>query len=369
MSTILSVRKIFRSLLFCFLFITLNGQSQGTNHSNLRSRWLRACMNLEIHPNFFQSKMWGRWQTMMSRGVKLNRDSAIRVQEYYRQIKFTATGIFILYHNKHYIATARHFLVDENAMMKNYVHPRIFLIDNGSASLFVKNTNYDTVPDVHYLDSYNSGKNINDVKYQLSDSIADVAIISLDDIPVYGRQFVGALYSRGYRPILISDIDTSNLHTQDKIQAIGFPTELSQLSTQTKRYDSSVYYWQSPWVTIPIVSTGYIQYPRLSNSARLFTGNIFIYHGFSGGPVLRNNKLIGLSIAYGGIRENSGDSLLNYYAAEYSVFSKAKNILTTLRMIEKRFKPISKPYPIDWEYKKHFSGVIKGGQITVLPPL
>lgn len=368
MSTIPSAIKIFTRLLFCLIFISLNAQSQRVDHPKQISKWLRASMNLEVHPNFFQSKMWRQWQIMISRGVKLNRDSALRVQEHYRQIKFTATGIFILYHNKHYIATARHFLVNENAMMKNEVHDRIFLIDNGSASLFAKNNDYDTIPDVHYLDSYNSGKNIDDVKYQLSDSIADVAVISLDDIPVFGRQFIGALYSKGYRPILISDIDTSDLHSHDKIQAVGFPSELSRLSSQTKRYDSSVYYWQSPWVTIPVVSTGYIQYPRLANSTRLFTGNIFIYHGFSGGPVLRNNKLIGLNIAYGGIRENSGDSLLNYYADEYSVFSRANNILATLKMIEKRFKPISKPYPIDWDYRKHFSGVIKGGQITVLPP-
>jgi hypothetical protein len=332
------------------------------------SKWLRACLNLEVHANFFQSKMWGEWQKLMAKGVKLNRDSAIRVQEYYRHIKSTATGIFVLYHNKHYIVTARHFLVDENAMIKNVVHFRIFLIDNGSKKLFEKNTNYDAVPDVHYLDSYSSGKNINDVKYQLSDSVEDIAIISLDDIPVFGRQFIGALYSRGYKPILASDIDTSGLHAGDKIQAIGFPNELSQLSNQTKSYDSSVYYWQSPWVTIPVASTGYIKYPRLMNSTNLFIGNIFIYHGFSGGPVLRNNKLIGLNKAYGGIRENSGDSLLNFYADEYSVFSKAKNILATLRMIEKRFNPISKPNPIDWDYRKHFSGVISGGKITVTPP-
>jgi hypothetical protein len=367
MLTALSKGKSFKYLSICFLLFTLNAKSQGTDYPNHINKWLRACLNLEAHPNFFQSKIWGKWQTMSANGVKLNRDSALRIQEYYEQIKITATGIFIFYHNKHYIVTARHFLVDENSMIKNEVHFRIFLIDNGSTNLFLKNTNYDTMPDVHYLDGFASGKDINDVKYQLSDTVADIAVISLDDIPGTGKQFIGALYTRGYRPISISDIDTSNLHTRDKIQAVGFPDELSRLPNQTKRYDLSVYYWQSPWVTIPVVSTGYIRYSRLANNVPLFTGNIFIYHGFSGGPVLRNNKLIGLSVAYGGIRENSGDSLLNYYSDEYSLFSNAKNILAILRKIEKRFKPIQKPYPIDWDYRKHFSGIIRGGKITVMP--
>lgn len=143
MFTILSKRMLFGFLLFVLFPITLNAQLRKTIYPAPINKWLRACLNLEVHPNFFQSKIWGNWQAMMARGIKLNRDSAIRIQEYYQQQKFTATGLFVFYHNKHYIVTARHFLVDENAIMKDEVHFRIFLINNGSPKVFDRDTNYE----------------------------------------------------------------------------------------------------------------------------------------------------------------------------------------------------------------------------------
>ncbi len=350
--------------LFVYLNTSLSGHSQPKNLPKADtsiSKWLRASLNLEARPNFFESKIWFQWQDSMRKGKSIERETALKIQSDYSKIKYTATGIFFFYQNKHYIVTARHFLADDNAVFKNTVIGRIFLIDNGSNDIKGKDSNYNLTPDVHYLDGYNSGKKGNDVKYILSDKKVDIAIIALDDIPKMGRQFVAFLYRRGYRPIQVSDIDTTNkLVRNGKMFAIGFPSELARLNDQTKNYDSSVYYWQSPFVTIPVLSSGHIKDP--CDGKIYFTGNIFIYHGFSGGPAISHNKLIGISDAYGGDTVNTQSSNLNYYRDEFSLFIKASNIFPLIRELAKRFSPIAQPFIINENYKDSLTTIIRIGQ-------
>lgn len=352
--------------LILVILVGLHANSQSKSavqKNNSYNKWLMACLNLETRPNFLASKTFAEWQKEVRQGIHIDKQTALKIQENYRMISYSATGILLLYKNKHYLITARHFLVDDSAAIKNSVFEKIYIVDNGSKNMLNKKPVIDTMPDVHYLDSYTSGPQ---PKYVISDSIIDIGIIAIDDIPFFGGQFIAALYSRGYRPISFSDIDTTDKLTEKNIlHAIGFPGELSKVKNKTKRLDINVYYWQSPWVTIPIVSTGYVKNPYRGSS--LFTGNIFIYHGFSGGPVISNDKLVGINDAYGGILTETTSNGLNFYGDEYSLFIKAYNVLPLLKEFEKRFPPISKPYPINKNYKKTLSTVVSGGQVIVIP--
>ena len=301
------------------------------------NKWTRACLNLEVRPNFFASKIWCRLQALQKKGYKLNAERVNELRKRYDEQVITWTGLFLKYRNKHYLITARHCLVDDSSSIKNYVYEKIYLIENGSDKL--KKTDHSIDPSsshAPYLDGYVYGKN---VQYEVSDSAIDLGIIALDDIPTFGHQFIQALYQYNYKPINFSDIDTTHkLSNHQEITAIGFPKELSHLSKQTKNIDSAIQYYRASNVSIPDVSTGYIKDPM--NNFFDFTGNIFSYHGFSGGPVISHNKLIGINKSYGGLYINTDSRNLNYYTDEFAEFVKAYEILPLLKKLEKRF-PLS----------------------------
>jgi Trypsin-like peptidase domain len=352
--------------IFLFIFLVLNFHVEGQNQKSkisedsIINKWIKACVNLEARPNFFVSKIWADWQQKNKNGL-LNRQMMKQVQEDYRRKIYRATALFLIYKNKHYLITARHFLIDSEASQPNYVYEKIFLGDNGSKVLKPKDSKVDTRPEVRYFDGHNGGKN---PKYILSDEKRDIGIIALDDIPVMGRQFVAMLYDKGYRPIKYSDLDTKESLVKNKpIIAVGFPGELSELKKYRKNIDSSINHWQSAFITVPVVSTGQIK--NIHRDSFYFTGNIFSYHGNSGGPIISNNKLVGLNIAYGGPLKNTKTELLNYYIDETAYFSKASNIITLLKTLEVKFIPNNKPYVVMKNYKDSLTGIISGGLITV----
>jgi S1-C subfamily serine protease len=294
-------------------------------------KWTKACLNIEIRPNFFVSKTWREWQ-IKSRTSQLDKEMVKRVQDSVRKIAYTATGIFLLYNYKHYIITSRHVLVDTSSSIKDMVFDRIFLVQNGSQTIKSKKISLD-LTDVGYVDNYTSGPR-DKLKYILSDAKGDLAILALDDIPTMGKQFTEMLYHKGYEPILISDIDTAcQLNKGDYIISIGFPGRLSVIGRIYK--DPVVQYWRSYLVTLPVIAKGYIKAP-LPDSI-FFKGDIFIYEGFSGGPVIRNNKLIGINRGYWGEPGNTASALLNYYFEESSIFMKSDLVMPLLRTLEQRF--------------------------------
>jgi S1-C subfamily serine protease len=321
-------------IFFIFLPIYIFSQSQNskktTSKNNISNKWVKACLNLEVKPNFFVSKMFARWQ-IQSQNKALDKAMVKRVQDSIRYTRYTGTGIYLLYNTKHYIITARHLLIDDSAYFKDFVVDRIFLIQNASDVTKTKKIFLDTL-NINYLDGYSSGPK-NKTKYILSEKNEDLALIALDDIPIYGNQFVKLLQRRGYEPIQFSDIDTSNSFAINApIIAFGFP---GMSTVRKNNIDSSLYYWQSNLSTIPVRTKGYIkEYPKDSS---FFKGDIFIHEGFSGGPVTYNNKLIGINRAYWGEVRNIGTELLNYYYEESSIFIKASLIPPLLRKLEERF--------------------------------
>ncbi|MEO7047160.1 MAG: serine protease, partial [Ferruginibacter sp.] len=325
-------------------------------------KWINASLNLEARPNFYVSKTWASWYPDIRKGINFDQKKTANIQTDYERIRYSATGVFIFYNKKHYIVTARHFLVDPNAAIKDWVFERLFLIENGSTNISSKDKTLDLKsPYIHYLDGYTYGN----PKYVLSNVETDVAIISLDDIPVFGKQFVDMLLAKGYRPLHEYDIDHTNTLTEGAaITALGFPSDLSILKDQTKNLDSSIYYWQSPGVSIPSISTGTIRNPQ--KDSFYFTGNIAIYHGYSGGPVVCKNKLVGINDSYGGNYANTGSSKLNRYVDERSAFIKASIIFALLKKMQKMFPVNINPKPATENSHLVLTSILIGTKLTHL---
>jgi hypothetical protein len=158
----------------------------------------------------------------------------------------------------------------------------------------------------------------------------DVAIVALDayDYETGVVNIPKILFERGYRPIDISDIDTGYQPKKlDKTYSIGFP-DLSMIGI--KNSEDTFQIFQSNRVSAPIVSRGNIL--DTNHPDPYVISDVFVYHGNSGGPIIHNNKLIG--IVHGPNlerREVSGTVLRYYLFLNGNQFIKSKYIMPLLR--------------------------------------
>src|SRR5258705_13319916 len=129
------MKAIFIALLCCLL-MTKFASSQNkvklgiANVNAVIQKWTKACLNLEGKPNLFGSK---KWIEMYSKSVnhELDKKESWRIQDSTYHKRYTGTGIYFLYQNKHYIVTARHVLEDTSSIYMD-VFEFIYLIENGS---------------------------------------------------------------------------------------------------------------------------------------------------------------------------------------------------------------------------------------------
>ena len=90
--------------------------------------------------------------------------------------------------------------------------------------------------------------------------------------------------------------------------------------------------FQSNNVTIPIVSVGKTLEGKWP--AQFVVSDVFVYHGNSGGPLIHNNKVIG--IVHGAnleLRDVNGTRLRKYYFLNGNQFIKARYIMPLLRVL------------------------------------
>lgn len=327
-----SVRKTY----LLFLLIPFNVLSQKVTSYNLErkevNKWTKAVVNLETQANFLISRLFVEIQIRernhdnppSTEYLKTLQDSLFR-------IRHAGTAIYLLYNKKHYLISARHVLEDTPSYLHPEIYSWIFLRPNGSPLFDNKEIEQD-INYTHYL-QLSARMKLNEVPFIFSSAKGDLAIISLDDIRPNGLQVINSLNRKGYVPITLSDIDTSGtIHKDDHLLAIGFP-DFSEV--QYKNLPMSFLHWQSFAVTIPVITKGMVE-TFTNDTSKTFTGNIFVYHGFSGGPVIRNNKLIGINRAYTRNLVKIDETQMNYYIVESSIFSKARYIMPMLRELERR---------------------------------
>jgi hypothetical protein len=331
------MRKSFICALFCLLHANfLNSQNKikiaDPDESVVIEKWIKACVNLEVRPNLFTSK---KWDEMYRKSLKhqLTKNESWRIQDSTFHARYSGTAIYLLYNNKHYLLTARHVIEDTSSYYPD-VYEFIYLRENGSD--LAKGKSLDSVRTTLNL---TLRRPLNEVPLILSDKKTDLAIISLENAGYLGKQFIQVLNWEGYIPIKLEDIDTTDdLKQNDLIFSFGFPqfSEVARLELPTNVFGNEILK-----ATIPVVTKGYIQDVRKDSID--FTGNIFIYHGFSGGPVVKNNKMIGVNNSYQTELWKFNTPQLNYYIKEKSVFSKAKFIMPLIRELEKRLSTATIP--------------------------
>lgn len=195
-----------------------------------------------------------------------------------KTIPVSGTAIYLSDKGKKYLITARHVIYDPGESRNSSV-PRLY------RDISIR-TPYD----------YFLKKKVNDASilstgygpvspFYLSDEITDIGIISLQAATT--SFLIKTLEEDGYTPISLEDMEgAQSVIPGESIAAIGYP-DISKVGVFQKTND-----YQSNVVVLPVSTFGNIAMAHEQLS--YFIGDITVYPGNSGGPVIKHDKLIGI---------------------------------------------------------------------------
>jgi hypothetical protein len=225
-----------------------------------------------------------------------------------RSIRFHGTALFIIHEGRRYLLTARHVVWDEHQAklstnegaewIKGYPeNMRQGLLD--SAHENAKNTIFGIIFRVPSIDELLANQHDQEklfclgagpyfsAPYTFSEPSIDLAIISLDQRS-YG--FAEHLISRGFVPISSDEIADGPDAEGQELFAIGFPGATAVLG-EIGKVPADVQ-WSSNNYSLPVASFGRVS--MLHSALDFFWADISIYPGNSGGPVVANDRLVGI---------------------------------------------------------------------------
>jgi hypothetical protein len=223
------------------------------------------------------------------------------------------TALFVEYKKRHYILTARHVLVSKD---NDQILTKFILMDDSSNFKKPLRVTHD-----HFLMNYWRG-------VTLSTPDIDLGIIALDRVGPenQGPNFLNFLLNQGYRPIDITDVDLScTLASGDEIWAMGYPIESVQM---VNNIPPAIAFWQSPLITRTFISRGTVN--DTNPRPGIFYADVFVYHGFSGGPIIFNGKLVGIISGIDFIPISTAGNNLNQVVQVKMRISKSSNIMEWL---------------------------------------
>jgi hypothetical protein len=318
-------------LVFTILALTAKSQSKLVSEDSVIKKWELATVNIEATTSLFMEP-----SIQADFKKSLDKSTLSESEKQQQRIKLTenklgmsGTAIFFKYENIHFLITARHVLEDSHFPQPGWPYNQIFFPENYN----IVSGNF--APAFLYLMPLDT--NLHVANFIFSPKDTDVAIVALDayDYETGISNIPKILKERGYEPISIDDIDTiDRTHSGDLTYSIGFP-ELSMIGKKPSIDTFAIF--QSNTVTLPVVSVGKAIMTR--HATPYIISDVFVYHGNSGGPLIQNNKLVG--IVHGPnleLRQLGGTRLKSYYFLNGNQFIKAKYILPLLRELVRRIK-------------------------------
>jgi len=299
-------------LIFLFACVSPNPAKQHHDHSELE-RWKNAVIQLEGVTDSVSSRERSQHLFELSdklREGKISRDEFIRasqeIERGNRDKRYQGTAIFLEHEGRHYLLTSRHVLFDElsaKRMLKEELErlqgaPATFR-DSVLKSAYerAQNTIFSVifrVPSVNeileeqvekqraFLMNLAAGPDWIH-SYTFSNPTIDLAIISLNQ---RNTDFVKELKSLGYQPIHLNDISDQPSSEGADVFIVGYP---SFSSIFRKELTSA---WSSSFASVPNYAFGKVS--MLHDKLYFFWCDMSVYPGFSGSPVIEDNKLVGI---------------------------------------------------------------------------
>lgn len=297
----------------------LQQNNSGKNNSSFSveeeiniNKWKNATIHLEG-----ATDNYSMWENL----TKLN-SGEISSEEYWisvgaerniRNIRYQGSALFIEYNNKKYLVTARHVLHDTLEASK-YLKYRLeskkdsaFPLtydDFNELKMDSENIIFNIIFRVPRLDEFLNeqdnlirGENLMNLgagayfnqPYTFSEPELDLAVISLE-ADSRTKIFLIDLEKNGYKPIKIDSLSTKSIKEGDEIFCVGYPTTTSLIGKLKLPKSRAI--WSSSYFSLPTVSFGKIA--MVHQILPFYWGDMSVYPGNSGGPVIKNDNLIGI---------------------------------------------------------------------------
>lgn len=167
--------------------------------------------------------------------------------------------------------------------------------------------------------------------YEFSDDATDIAIISLQFEE--SKNLLSVIKNNGYKPIDIREIDNiCNFKDWGDIFAVGFPS-LSYINDNPTYIEGMI---QSTLISLPITTFGNIA--MFHNVLPYFIADITVYPGNSGGPIIKNNRMVGIVSSQISTQIENRQGIQIPYSSRGSLAHciKTSNVFSLLRRLQKR---------------------------------
>ena len=125
--------------------------------------------------------------------------------------------------------------------------------------------------------------------YTFSDPDVDLAIISLDHDQFCAR-FADDLLQSGYIPVSFDGFGDEPTQEGSELFTVGYPAATSTLGVMNMH--PAAFQWSSQFFSLPTFSFGKVS--MLHEKLPFYWADMSIYPGNSGGPVIENDKLVGV---------------------------------------------------------------------------
>ncbi|NJJ37846.1 trypsin-like peptidase domain-containing protein [Paenibacillus apii] len=234
-----------------------------------------------------------------------------------RGLRMHGTAIYLKHEDKKYLITARHVLFDKlqaERTISDFPNIPQHMIDNKIFNIIFFRTNYENYLKGQGFENtflMNLGTGPTEFHPYTFSPTRDIAIISLNRT----RGIVDKLDELGYIPITLDDINDHPCGEGSDVVAIGFPGSTSTVGivelSQTERL------WASNAVSLPVISYGKVA--MLHDNLDYYWADISIYPGNSGGPLIEDNKLVGIVCAQATVEQVRipfGHILKSYFIKE-----------------------------------------------------
>jgi hypothetical protein len=221
------------------------------------------------------------------------------------------TALFLIYKSKRYLVTARHVVWDEKSADREFEEEKERTItwpenrrrdiinsaeerrQNRISSIIFRVPSRDeniSKDKPRFLMNLGAGVT-SSLPYTFSSEKIDLAIISLDDL--LDSQFVDELLELGYEPISLEDINEEPTGEGSEVFTVGFPGAISIIDTLNRHPAEAN--WASNDFSLPAFAFGKVS--MLNEELFYFWADMSVYPGNSGGPVIEDDKLVGVVIA------------------------------------------------------------------------
>ncbi len=292
-------------------------------------KWKKAVIYIECATDsehfYDRLKRIEQLEKELNEGKITHHEFAEQISGKTRDLRYHGTAIFVAHETGYYLITARHVLWDEYSANREYqeeverakqwpenMRPDILesAKDRALDSIFgiiFRVPSFDEVlqgkseTDRAFLMNLGAGTSFM-APYTFSNPGLDLAIVSLSQ---RNSKFANELISLGYEPISSNDIAEEPTKEGVEVYTVGFPSSTALLGQISQH--PAVAPWSSGFYSLPTFSFGRVS--MLHDALPFYWADMSIYPGNSGGPVIEDDKLVGIVSGQPIIRVEESDNL------------------------------------------------------------